>query len=360
MSLEISCRQFFDGDSLRGSHRLVIAESGIIESITPFAGTADVPLISPGFVDVQMNGFRDVNVSDASKEELQVLDNYLLSAGTTTWLGTIVTAPLERLTHSIQFLHSVVASREVAGFAGVHIEGPFLGNAPGAHNTKHIVAFDMKWISGLPQSIRMMTVAPEQDDAGTAIRALCDLGITVALGHSRPTKQQFEDAVDAGARMVTHLFNGMSGIHHRDPGLALWSLTNPKVAVGLIADLVHVQTDAVALAFQAAGTRVCLVSDSVAWMRPENSGGRIEIKDGAPRLPDGTLAGSSTPLGVCVQNAVQQCGVSLDRALASATSMPADTVGLTGVGRIRVGQPSDILALSEDLSVLKAWRRLPS
>ncbi|MSZ80214.1 MAG: hypothetical protein F2713_01415, partial [Actinobacteria bacterium] len=73
MSLEISCSQFFDGDSLRGSHRLVIAESGIIESITPFAGTADVPLISPGFVDVQMNGFRDVNVSDASKEELQVL-----------------------------------------------------------------------------------------------------------------------------------------------------------------------------------------------------------------------------------------------------------------------------------------------
>jgi N-acetylglucosamine-6-phosphate deacetylase len=357
---EITCSQFFDGDSLQGPRRIVVAEDGLVESIEEHTGAAEYPVLCPGFVDVQMNGFDDVYVATASLDELIRLDQLLLGRGTTSWLGTIVTAPLERMARSLGSLHESFESQQVHGFAGIHVEGPFLGDAPGAHPVRYIVACDLDWISQLVPSVRLVTVAPEQIDVLPAIRALVDRNITVSLGHSRPTKRQFEDAVEAGASMVTHLFNGMSGVHHRDPGLAMWALNDDRISCGLIADGVHVQIDALALSFRAAGSRICLVSDSVSWRNHSGSRPGVEIRNGAPRLSDDTLAGSCTPLGECVQRVVQECGVSLESALASATSLPADLVGLADVGRIKIGQKADLLALDSELSVLKAWRRLPS
>jgi N-acetylglucosamine-6-phosphate deacetylase len=358
--LEITCNQFFDGDILHGPRRIVVADDGVVDSIKSYDGVSEYPLICPGFVDVQMNGFNDVHLASASLDELIRLDQSLLSHGTTSWLGTIVTAPLERMTSSLVSLHESFQSQQVHGFSGIHVEGPFLGGAPGAHQVKHIIPCDLDWISHLVRSVRLVTVAPEQTDVISAIRAMTDRNITVSLGHSRPTKRQFEEAIEAGASMVTHLFNGMSGVHHREPGLAMWALNDERVSCGLIADGVHVQTDALTLAFRAAGSRICLVSDSVAWETSSGPRPGIEIREGAPRLLDGTLAGSCTPLAKCVQRVVQECGVSLSFALASATSVPADLVGLADVGRIKIGQRADLLALDSELSVLKAWRRLPS
>ena len=360
MSREITCTQFFDGDVLHGPRRIVLTDDGHVQSIDLHVGESEFPLISPGFVDLQMNGFDNVHVATASTEDLLRLDQALLNVGTTSWLGTIVTAPLEKMSTSLVSLHESFQSLQVQGFVGIHVEGPFLGKAPGAHPVKHIIACDLDWISQLVPSVRLVTVAPEQDDVVPAIRTMTARNITVSIGHSRPTKLQFNDAVDAGATMVTHLFNGMSGVHHRDPGLAMWALNDERITCGLIADGVHVQTDALSLAFRAAGSRVCLVSDSVSWNTLTGLRAGIEIRDGAPRLSDGTLAGSCTPLAECVQRVVLECGVLLSSALASATSVPADLVGLAGVGRITVGQKADLLALDSELSVLKAWRRLPS
>ena len=360
MSREITCTQFFDGDVLHGPRRIVLTDDGHVQSIDLHVGESEFPLISPGFVDLQMNGFDNVHVATASTEDLLRLDQALLNVGTTSWLGTIVTAPLEKMSTSLVSLHESFQSLQVQGFVGIHVEGPFLGKAPGAHPVKHIIACDLDWISQLVPSVRLVTVAPEQDDVVPAIRTMTARNITVSIGHSRPTKLQFNDAVDAGATMVTHLFNGMSGVHHRDPGLAMWALNDERITCGLIADGVHVQTDALSLAFRAAGSRVCLVSDSVSWNTLTGLRAGIEIRDDAPRLSDGTLAGSCTPLAECVQRVVLECGVLLSSALASATSVPADLVGLAGVGRITVGQKADLLALDSELSVLKAWRRLPS
>ena len=360
MSLEITCNQFFDGDVLHGPRRITVADDGVIESIDLFVGESEYPLISPGYVDVQMNGFNNVYVATASTEDLLQLDQALLNCGTTSWLGTIVTAQLDKMSASLVSLQGSFQSQQVHGFIGIHVEGPFLGSAPGAHPVQHIIACDLDWISQLVPSVRLVTVAPEQTDVIPAIRIMKNRNITVSLGHSRPSKSQFVDAVEAGASMVTHLFNGMSGVHHRDPGLAMWALNDERISCGLIADGVHVQTDALALAFRAAGSRVCLVSDSVAWETSAGPRPGIEIRDGAPRLPDGTLAGSCTPLAKCVQRVVSECGVSISSALASATSVPADLIGLADVGRIKIGQKADLLALDSQLSVLKAWRRLSS
>lgn len=345
---------------MRGPSTLVI-NNGYIEEINTLRGDPQYHLLSPGFVDIQMNGFDKWDVSVCDTENLRALDNALLRLGTTSWLGTIVTAPLERLTESLQRLNTSFTSQDIPGMVGVHLEGPFLGTSPGAHNPKWIVPVNMQWVASLPECVRLVTVAAEQGDAGAVIGHLTQRGTCVSIGHSQPTAQQMQDAIANGASMVTHLYNGMSGVHHRDDGLALMALTNDNLRVGLIVDMVHVSPSAVSLAFRAKDSRgICLVSDSIAWKSDWALARNIEVRDGAPRLPNGTLAGSSTPLSHCVANAVNHCGIDVEDALRSATSVPARTVGLSDVGHLTIGKKADVIALDSQLSVVNAWRRLPS
>ena len=360
MSVVLTCQNFFDGFILHGPRKITV-DHGVVVRVEPYEGRVDHHLVSPGLVDIQMNGFGSIDVSRATSFELASLGDELASLGTTSWLGTITTAPLEVLSRSISSLHEAFSKGKIAGFAGIHVEGPFLGNAPGAHRPDWIIPFDEDWCSRLPKSIRLMTVAAEQTDASGAIRRLTQRDITVSVGHSRPTEAQWQQARDAGATVVTHLFNGMSGVHHRDAGLALSALVDDGVYTGLIADMVHVSPQAVALAFKAkGGSRVCLVSDSVAWQSEWALKRHIAVKDGAPRLPDGTLAGSSTPLAECVRLAVTEAGVPLRDALCAATSTPASAVGLTDVGQIHEGSPADLIAFDQSLHVVSTWSRLVS
>lgn len=360
MSVALTCQSFFDGSILHGA-RLITLDEGVVTRIEPYDGVPDHHLISPGLVDIQMNGFGTVDVSRASETELQELGRKLSALGTTSWLGTITTAPLEILSQSIEKLDEAFSTQHIAGFVGIHVEGPFLGSAPGAHRPDWIIPFNEEWCSRLPSSIRLMTVAAEQSEAPVAIRRLGHQGITISIGHSRPTDAQWNMAREAGATLVTHLFNGMSGVHHREEGLALNALIDDGVFAGVIADMVHVSPRAVALAFKAKGpSRVCLVSDSVAWMSEWAMKRSIVVKDGAPRLPNGTLAGSSTPLAECVRLTVSEAGVPLRDALCAATSSPATAIGLSDVGHIREGEKADLIAWDESLHVVSTWSRLVS
>jgi N-acetylglucosamine-6-phosphate deacetylase len=355
-----TCNQFFDGDVLHGPTCITVND-GLVTSVEPHSGHAEFHLISPGYVDLQMNGFDkwDVSVSDAT--ELRELDECLSQHGTTSWLGTIVTAPLDRLNESLERLNKCFTAQTVPGFIGVHIEGPFLGQSPGAHNPNWIVPVELEWLTKLPSSVRLVTLAGEQGDAARAIQVLNESGIVASLGHSQPTRAEFLACVDAGASMVTHLFNGMSGVHHRNDGLALMALTTDSLKAGLIADLVHTSPEAINLAFRAKGDNgIVLVSDSVAWKSEWAQKRGVAIVDGSPRLPDRTLAGSSTPLSQCVANAVRLAGVPLSQALRAATSTPADLLRSHSIGRITVGRSADVIALDDELSVVRTWRRLPS
>jgi N-acetylglucosamine-6-phosphate deacetylase len=345
---------------MHGPHRIVIDAHGTVLEITPFIGTADYFCISPGLVDLQMNGFGVVDVASASPDDLMCLDHELQVMGTTSWLGTITTAPLSQLSETIARLQVAYDSRDVAGLIGVHIEGPFLGQSPGAHRVKNIIAADSEWISTLTSVVRIMTLAPEQDGVLEAISQLRTQGICVSIGHSQPSDEEYDSAISAGATMVTHLFNAMSGVHHRNVGLALRALTDDRVSVGLIADLVHVQPSALALAFRSKGEHnVCLVSDSVGWNSPAISPSGV-VATNAVRMPNGTLAGSCVPLAEGVRNVVHSCSVSLERALRAATSAPADVLSRDDLGRIKVGKPGDIVAFDASLTVVRTWVRLPS
>lgn len=357
---EYTTLRFFDGVHLHGPTRIRTSR-GVVTAIESFDGTPEHYLLSPGFLDIQMNGFGAHRVAGASVDELRALGEELSRLGTTSWLGTIVTAPLEKLTVCLDSLHDAISGGIVPGLLGIHIEGPFLGEAPGAHNPQWIIPFDQKWLSLLPKSVRLITVAAEQDNAPEFISSLVERGVCIALGHSQPTAIQFQSCIDAGATMVTHLFNGMSGVHHRQEGLALMALTTDHVAAGLIADLVHVSPSAIRLAFAAKGSRlICLVSDSVDWLSSSAQKRGVEVRDGAPRLTNGILAGSCTPLAQCVANVVHVCGVPLEDALRAATSTPADVIKLSGAGRIVVGQSCDLIALNAELLVVDTWRALPS
>jgi N-acetylglucosamine-6-phosphate deacetylase len=357
---EIVSRQFFDGEELHGVTRLVI-EDGVVLHWEPTQRTEDFFLISPGLVDVQMNGFGANDVAVANTATLLALDDELARHGTTSWCATFVTAPLDRMSGIIEKLHSIWDENVVPGFLGVHVEGPFLGHVPGAHRPEWIIPIDMDWLESLPASVAIITMGAEQEFIVPAVQLLLSKGIVTSLGHSRPTDEQSTAALNAGASMVTHLFNGMSGIHHRDDGLALSALLDSRVRLGLIADMVHVSPQAVALAFAAAGDRrVCLVSDSIAWQSTWAASRGIERREGAPRLPDDTLAGSSTPLSECVSAVVHRSGVPLLQALRAATSTPADLLGRRDVGRLTIGQPADFVAFDDSLHVVNTWRRLPS
>ena len=335
-------------------------DDGVVVSVEPFDGMPQHGLVTPGLVDLQMNGFGSVDVSSCSHDDFLALDRQLLGLGTTSWLATVVTAPLDRLTQSLQRLDSWI-EHGGTGCRGVHVEGPFLGGAPGAHNTKWIRDFDSDWLSGLPRSVRLMTVAPEREGTPGVVRTLASRGVVVSLGHTRAADADFGSAVDAGARMVTHLFNGMSGVHHRDDGVALSALTDGRVVAGLIADGCHVSPLAMRLAYLAKTARgVCLVSDSIAWASPWAAKMNVTLTDGAPRLPDGTLAGSSAALASCVRNVVTHAGVSVADAVVSATSVPSDLMGFPQTGRVSVGQPAELLCFDHDLHVREVHRRLVS
>lgn len=337
---------------------VVEVDGDTIASVGPTSGTVPDRTLVPGFVDLQVNGHDDVDVATADTADWRRLDDLLLRQGVTTWCPALVTAPLHRYPARIAAV-SNAAGRPAAGrphIAGVHLEGPFLGGAPGAHPREHIRPVDMEWLAALPDIVRIVTLAPELQDASAAVDKLAGRGVIVSLGHSTATYEQAVAATDAGARLVTHLFNGMAPFHHREPGLAGAALTDDRLVVAVIADGVHLHAAAVATAFRVKGPGgVVLVTDAVGWRATREGRSAVELREGAPRLADGTIAGSALRMDAAVRFVVGRCGVSLPDAVAAASSTPSAVLGLADRGRLEPGARADVVALSSGLDVAAVW-----
>jgi N-acetylglucosamine-6-phosphate deacetylase len=342
--VRIAAARVLTTDGFVGPAALIV-EGDRIAAIESVASAPDVTL-APGFVDLQVNGVDAIDVATAHGEDWDALDAALHRTGVTTWCPTLVTAPLADIATCI----AGIPTR--GSIAGIHLEGPFLGGRPGAHRRELLRPIDLDWLVALPASVRIVTLSPELDGAPEAVRALVARGIVVSLGHTAATIEQVRTCIDAGARMVTHLFNGMPALHHREPGMVGAALTDDRVVAGLIADLVHVHPTAIEIAFRTKPGRIALVTDSVAWRRQRTD----LVHDGsAPRLPDGTLAGSSLTMDAAVRNVVVHANVGLEAALRAASSTPAALAGLTDRGRIEVGARADLLTLDRELRVADVW-----
>ena len=340
----------------------VVVDGPRIMGVERVTGRVPDRTLVPGFVDLQVNGIDAVDVAGAEGADWDTLDAALLAQGVTTWCPTLVTAPLDAFAAPLRRI--AARAEEITDgheprphIAGAHLEGPFLGGAPGAHPRKLIKPPDLPWLDALPDIVRVVTLAPEQPGALDAVRQLVACGVVVSLGHSTASFEQATAAIDAGATLVTHCFNGMGPLHHREPGLVGAALSDPRVAACVIADLVHLHPAALATVLRAKGPeRSVLVTDAVAW-RAGSVGREVRVSfDGhAPRLADGTLAGSALTMGQAIRNVVSRCGASLADAVAAASTVPAEVLGLRDRGAIEAGRRADLVALGPDLDVQDVW-----
>jgi N-acetylglucosamine-6-phosphate deacetylase len=289
--------------------------------------------------------------------------------GVTAWLPTVVTAPQSARVRAIAALRAGPpgdggdrGDRPMAVPLGLHFEGPFLApERRGAHPGRHLVAPDVSLVAAegwaAEAGVAMVTLAPELAGAIEVVRVLVDAGVVVSAGHSSASADQAVAAIDAGITWVTHLFNAMAPLHHRDPGLAGVALTDERVRVGIIADGVHLHPITVALAARALGDRLCLVTDAVAALGMPGGPvalGRMEALaagDGV-RLADGTLAGSALPLDRPVRNLMAFAGVPLADAVAAVTSAPAAVLGVDDRGVIAPGAVGDLVLLDDAAQVV--------
>ena len=324
-------------------------------------------VLVPGLVDLQVNGYYGVDLADCDPEGWALVARRLPETGTTAFLPTFITAPVARLAAALRSAQKIAgAATAGARILGVHLEGPFLSPArAGAHRRDWIVPPSPEAAAELLDAghgvLRLMTLAPETDGALATVAALVAAGVVVSVGHSDATAGQVAAAADAGARMVTHLFNAQRGLHHREPGVVGQALTDHRLTSGLIVDLRHVSAAACAIAFAAAPGRICLVTDAAAsaGMPPGRyllGGQPTELPPGggAPVRPDGTLAGSALRMDLAVANAVA-VGLGLAEAVAAASRIPADLIGRPDLGRLAPGVPADLAWLGDDLRTRATW-----
>ncbi len=336
----------------------IAVESGLIEEIGYGIVPADAIdvgdlLLAPAFIDIQVNGIGDVDFSHTDADGYARAEAQLLTHGVTTFLPTLITAPMDSFPPALEVLAS-------AGAFGAHLEGPFLGGAPGAHPREWLREADIEWTASLLESfpgfIRVVTLAPEVDEDAALTGYLARAGVVVSLGHSVCGYDEARACVDAGARGVTHLFNAMSALHHRAPGLAGAALDDDRLTPSLIADLVHVHPAMVRLAC-ARKRNIALVSDAIGVDAQWATSRGVRVFEAAPRLPGGTLAGSILTMDRAVQNCVS-IGVDVERAVEMASTIPAELLGLDDRGTIAVGKRADLVALdASDLSVRAVWKQ---
>ena len=360
-STVISSQQVLLADGQFHAARIEVSQ-GRIRSIAAL-GRDELPttdlMLAPGFVDLQVNGIEDVDVWSTALDDnttaWERINQLLLDQGVTSWCPTLVTAPLDLYRVAIKFVNR---QRRVLGtphVIGVHLEGPFLGGAVGAHRSQDICDVNTEWLLEHVDGVALMTLGAEVHGAVEACKVLSSQGIKISIGHSLPSREEFENCVSAGATLVTHLFNAMSGVHHREPGLATWALTNDNVFASLIADGVHVSADVIGLSFSAKPNKMVLVTDAVAWRAGAAGKIRISLRDGAPRLENGTLAGSAVTMPEAIKVCVEQAHVALPQALQAASANPAKVMGLADRGVLQVGYLADIVGLTNDLSVGAVW-----
>ncbi|MEH2151738.1 N-acetylglucosamine-6-phosphate deacetylase [Nostoc sp.] len=361
---------------------LLVNQEGIIEQILPMgaikadsrASVIDVAgdWISLGGVDLQINGALGLAFPDLTAENahvLQKITKFLWDVGVDGFLPTLVTTSVEKIQRSLAVIADIIPSQKTGSkILGVHLEGPFLNyQKRGAHPAEYLLPLtidEVKRVLGdYAHIVKVITLAPELDPTGEVIPYLRSLGITVSLGHSQATSAQAQLAFELGATMVTHAFNAMPPLHHREPGLLGAAITHPDVMCGFIADGEHVSPTMLQILLRASHQEkgLFLVSDALSplglpdGVYPWDSR-QIEVKNGTARLADGTLSGTTLPLLVGVQNLVKWGICDVETAILLATDAPRQAIGLPGITK---SQPANLLRWHWDEATKElTWQRL--
>jgi len=354
-------------DDRVASGRIVIDAGRIASVALDDEAADDLPFIAPGYVDVHVHGWGGHDaMGDASA--LDGMARALLRHGVTSFLPTAVTAPLGELAAFSDRVRAGLPEAPTDGARplGFNLEGPFLApGRRGAHDASSLrlpADAPRPTLEPLLDGLRLLTIAPELDGATDLIRWLSQRGVAVSIGHSAAMLEEARAGYAAGATSTTHLFNAMTGIDHRAPGVAVAALLDDDAYVELIADRIHVHPAVWELIVRVKPPdRLLLVSDAIAIAGTGDSRGRIgslevEVRDGRATLAGTqTLAGSVIALDEAVRNVVD-AGIALPAAVAAASRTPLGLLGVTDRGRIAVGQVADLVELDAELRVGRVMR----
>jgi N-acetylglucosamine-6-phosphate deacetylase len=363
----------FDGERMIEDCALLI-DDGAIVALTPVAqrprGVESCDLsggvLAPGLIDWQVNGGGGVLFNETpTVEAIRAIVAAHRSDGATSVLPTMITDAPHKLEAALAAAAEAQAS--VPGALGIHVEGPFIDlRRPGAHPLQFVRAMtveDADRLIGAKAGVMVVTLAPAAVSSELIAR-LASSGIIVSIGHAEATAEEAEAAFKAGASAVTHLYNAMSQLGHRQPGLVGAALADPGIVCGFIADGIHVHATAARVALKAKGVDgLALISDA---MPPAAGGpktfyleGRRVTQVGARlALDDGTLAGAAITLMDAVRYVTRELGVSLADALKMATLTPARLLRVDEkIGRLKPGYRADLVHIGDDLTVRGTWVR---
>ena len=365
-------------------------ENGLVRKIERTAGEASGgSIILPGYIDVHNHGAVGVDVNSATAEDLLRVAEFLARSGVTAWLPTLVPDSEEnyaRVVSEIDRLMEMQEGKAVAQAVGVHYEGvyanshmcgalrpeffktyssgsttPAFGPKGGPNATPPIQEGSFRaHLPKLKCGVHMMTIAPEIDGGIELVGDLVSDGWVVSIGHTRADAETLDAAFGAGARHVTHFFNAMTGVHHRDLGVAGWALANPGVTFDIIADGIHVDPRMLDLACRAKSpAKVCLISDSVAPTGLGDGvyelwGERLTVENGRTRNDRGSIAGSVITMADAVRR-MRSLGYAWDEIAAMSSGNSARLLGLSGRGSLEADMRADIVALDDSGAVVDVW-----
>lgn len=345
----------FNGNGLKENQSIKINNDKIISINEVGSINGNEDLIIPGFIDLQIYGAEGRLFSaDPSVETLTHIEEVLLKAGTTGFLACIAT-------NTPDVFNSCIAvakehRKTAKNCLGLHLEGPFLNaKRRGAHIEKFIRKANLDEIKALLDFgdgvIKMMTIAAElQDDE--VIHYLLDNNVVLSLGHSDATFEQATDAYNKGIQTTTHLFNAMSPLHHRAPGIPTAVFSHGKAMASIIADGHHVDFEMIKLSYKLLRNRLFLITDAVAQC--STGPYQHQLLGDKFVMPDGTLSGSSLTMLQAVKNCVWHCDIPLEEALKMSSLYPAKLIGEENLkGKIEPGYQADLLVLDAQLNLKK-------
>ena len=355
-------------DAVLTDHTIVL-EGDRIHAIVPAHSAPSDPdrldahgqWIVPGFIDVHVHGGDGNDTMDATPTAIQAMGRFFARHGVTSYFPTTMSAPADAIARAISNVASCPQPQDGAQHLGVHVEGPYLSkDFPGAQLPDVLRLPDPSeyqyWFES--EVVRLITVAPELPGALGLIDEGVRQGIEFAIGHSGASYEQVITAADHGARQATHTYNGMLGLHHRNPGTLGGVLLEDRIYGQIISEGIHTHPAMVKLLVRAKGTdRVILITDAIrAAGLPDGDydlGEQpVTVRDGVCRIANGSLAGSTATMDGVLRNVMQFTGLTLPEAIPMATSVPAKAMNLAGrKGVLQPGADADIVLLNEAIDV---------
>ncbi len=320
--------------------------------------------LAPGFVDIHNHGNSGYDVMDSTEEALDNIGKFHLKNGVTSYLGTVITSSYEDIIKAISNVVDYKNKENLSQIIGIHLEGPFFSvEKKGAQPEIYIKRPDMeatkKIVEASKGMLKMVSVAPEIDGALEVISYLKENNVSVTMAHTSATYEEARRGVDFGISIATHIYNGMRSFSHREPGVIGLSLVDDRVYCEMIYDRIHLHDGAVKIALRMKGLdRIILISDAMRAAGLEDGdyelgGQKVIVKNGAARLENGSLAGSTLNLRDAVHNLIKYLDIPIHEAVRMASLTPAKAINIDkNKGSIEIGKDADLILIDKDVKIL--------